>query len=114
MKKKDASNQNRERCFFACEKTDATDVFEFRAKIPALQLAERRFALIQGEKFFSKGFFLVNKVKNISEMEWNSFVSLTVNKENCGEPAKHQRKGKNRTRRTLCCAFCRSYFVFHL
>ena len=34
-------------------------------------------------------------MKNISEMEWNSFVCFTVNKENCGEPAKQQRKGKN-------------------
>ena len=28
-------------------------------------------------------------------MEWNSFVCFTVDKENCGEPAKQQRKGKN-------------------
>ena len=52
-------------------------------------------------KIFLKEFFLVKKVKNISEMEWNSFVCFTVDKENRGEPAKQQRKGKNRTRRKL-------------
>ena len=69
------------------------------------QLAERRFAHIRGEKFFSKSFFLVKKVKNISEMEWNSFVCFTVDKENCGKPAKQQRKGKNKTRRKLMLCF---------
>ena len=50
-KKKEKSNHNRERCFSKCEKNDtylvqskATDVCEFRARIPAfykrLQLAE--------------------------------------------------------------------------
>ena len=53
-------------------------------------------------------------MKNISEMEWNGFVCFTVNKENCGEPAKQQRKEKNRKDVSLCCAFCRSHFVFHL
>ena len=47
-------------------------------------------------------------------MEWNSFVCFTVDKENAREPAKQQRKGKNRTRRKLllcflsellCCSF---------
>ena len=40
-------------------------------------------------------------MKNISEMEWNSFVCFTVDKENGRERAKQQRKGKNRTRRKL-------------
>ena len=35
---------------------------------------------------------LAKKVKNISEMEWNSFVCFAVNKENGREPAKQQRK----------------------
>ena len=56
-------------------------------------------------KVFLKEFFLVKKVKNISEMEWNSFVCFTVDKENCGEPAKQQRKGKNKTRRKLMLCF---------
>ena len=38
-------------------------------------------------------------------MGWNSFVCFTVDKENCGEPAKQQRKGKNRTRRKLMLCF---------
>ena len=69
------------------------------------EFAERRFAHIRGEKFFSNSFFSLKKVKNISEMEWNSFVCFTVDKENCGEPAKQQRKGKNRTRRKLMLCF---------
>ena len=38
-------------------------------------------------------------------MEWNSFVCFTVDKENGREPAKQQRKGKNRTRRKLLLCF---------
>ena len=45
------------------------------------------------------------KVKNISEMEWNSFVCFTVDNGNGREPAKQQRKGKNRTRRKLLLCF---------
>ena len=56
-------------------------------------------------KVFLKEFFLVKKVKNISEMEWNSFLCFTVDKENCGEPVKQQRKRKNRTRRNLMLCF---------
>ena len=41
--------------------------------------------------------FLAKKVKNISEMEWNSFVCFTVDKENGREPAKQHRKGINKT-----------------
>ena len=67
-----------------------------------LQLAERRFALIRGEKFFSKSFFLLKKWKTFQK--WSGIVSIvcfTVDKGNCGELAKQQRKGKNRTRRKL-------------
>ena len=51
--KNDTSNQNRERSFFTCEKNDtsnqtATEVCEFRAKIPAFYCSlERLFAHIQ-------------------------------------------------------------------
>ena len=80
--------------------SEATEVCEFRAKIPAfscslLSAASHTFE----EKSFSQEFFLVKKVKNISEMEWNCFVCFTVDKENRGEPVKQQRKGKNRTTR---------------
>ena len=44
-------------------------------------------------------------MKNISEMEWNSFVCFTVDKENGRGPAKQRRKGKNRTRRKLLLCF---------
>ena len=75
---------------------------EFRAKIPAFYCSlQHRFA----RKVFPLRFFLAKKVKNISEMEWNSFVCFTVDKENGREPAKQQRKGKNRTRRKLLLCF---------
>ena len=62
-----------------------------RTKIPAfsyslLSAASHTFE----ENSFSQRVFLVKKVKHISEMEWNSFVCFTVDKENCGEPAKQQ------------------------
>ena len=38
-------------------------------------------------------------------MERNSFFCFTVDKENCGEPAKQQRNRKNRTRRKLLLCF---------
>ena len=45
-------------------------------------------------------------MKNISEMEWNSFGCFTVDlKENGREPAKQQRKGINGTRRKLLMCF---------
>jgi len=44
-------------------------------------------------------------VKNISEIEWNSFVCLTVDKESGREQAKQQRKGINRTKRKLLLCF---------
>ena len=102
--KNDTSNQNGERCFFTCEK-------KFPPFLAACSAASHTF----NEKSFSRRVFRVKKVKNISEMEWNSFVCFTVDKENCGEPAKQQRKGKNsRRRKLMLCLVCRSYFVFHL
>ena len=78
---------------------------EFRAKIPASYCSfQRLFAHIQRESFTQR-VFLAKKVKNISEMEWNSFVCFTVDKKNGIEPAKQQRKGINRTRRKLFLCF---------
>ena len=56
-------------------------------------------------KVLLEEFFSLKKVKNISEMEWNSFVCFTVDKENGREPAKQQQKGKNRTKRKLLLCF---------
>ena len=56
-------------------------------------------------KSFTQIVFLAKKLKNISEMEWNSFVCFTVDKENGREQAKQQRKGKNRTRCKLLLCF---------
>ena len=49
------------------------------------------------EKSLTQKVFLAKKVKNISEMEWNSFVCFTVDKENGRDPAKQHRKGINKT-----------------
>ena len=87
--------------------SEATEVCEFRAKTPAFScsLLSAASHTFEEKSFFSKSFFSLKKVKNMSEMEWNSFVCFTVDKENCGEPAKQQRKGKNRTRRKLMLRF---------
>ena len=77
---------------------------EFRAKILALLQLAAWFAHIQRESFTQR-VFLAKKVKNISEMEWNSFVCFTVDKENGRQPAKQQRKEINRTRRKLLLCF---------
>ena len=82
----DTSNQNRERCFFTCEKNDTSNqkpqrCRSFAPKFPpfiaACSAASHTFIK---EKSFTQGVFLAKKVKNISEMEWNSFVCFTVDK----------------------------------
>ena len=99
--KNETSNQNRERCFFTCEKNDTSNqkpqmCVSFLPKFPPfLAACWAPLRTHSRRKVFLKEFFLIKKVKNISEMEWNSFVCFTVDKENCGEPAKQQRKGKN-------------------
>ena len=108
--KNDTSIQNRERCFFTSEKNDTSNqkpqrCASFAPKFPpfiaACSAAQHTF----NEKSFTQRVFLAKKVKNISEMEWNSFVCFTVHKENGREPAKQQRKGINRTRRKLLLCF---------
>ena len=83
---------------------------EFHAKIPAFYCSlQHGFAHIQREKFYSKSFtqrvFLTKKVKNIPEMEWNTFVCFTVDEKNGRELAKQERKEKNRTRSKLLLCF---------
>ena len=83
--------------------SEATQVYEFPAKIsPFYCSLQRRFTKrvhTFNEKSFTQRVFLAKKVKNISEMEYNSFVCFTVDKENGGEPAKQQLKGINRMKR---------------
>ena len=108
--KNDTSNQNSERCFFTCEKNDTSNhkpqkcvsfAPKFASFIAACSTASHTF----NEKSFTQRVFLAKKVKNFSEIEWNSFVCFTVDKENGREPAKQQRKGINRTRRKLLLCF---------
>ena len=87
--KNDKSNQKPQRCVSLAPK--------FPPFIAACSTALHTF----NEKSFTQRVFLAKKVKNISEMEWNSFLCFTVDKENGREPVKQQRKGKNRTRSKL-------------
>ena len=91
--KNDTSNQKPQRCVSFAPK--------FPPFIAACSPASHTF----NEESFTKRAFLAKKVKNILEMEWNSFVCFTVDKENGRELAKQQQKGKNRTRRKLLLCF---------
>ena len=108
--KNDTSNQNRERCFFTCEKNDTSNqkpqrCVSFAPKFPPFIAARSAASHTCNEKSFTQRVCLAKKVKNISEIEWNSFVCFTVDKENGRETAKQQRKRKNRTRRKLLFCF---------
>ena len=106
----DTSNHNRERCFFTCKKNDTSNqkpqmCESFAPKFPPFIAARSSAWHTFNEKSFTERVFLAKIVKNFSEMEWNSFVCFTVDKENGREPAKQQRKGINRTRRKLLLCF---------
>ena len=99
--------------FFTCEKkkwydqSEATEVCEFRVKIPAfyrhlkltgpLQLLRRHSM----RKVSSEEFFLQKKWETSRKLKWNSFVCFIVDEENYRAPAKQQQKTKNRTRRKI-------------
>ena len=96
--------------FFTCEKNDTSNqkpqrCVSFAPKFPLFIAACSAASHTFNEKSFTQRVFLARKVKNISEMAWNSFVCFTIDKENSREPAKQQRKGKNRTRRKLLLCF---------
>ena len=117
--KNDTSNQNRERCFFTCEKNDTSNqkpqrCVSFAPKFPAFIAACSAASHTFNEKSFTQRVFLAKKVKNIRK--WSgivSFVSLSIKKT---VESKRNNSGKGKTERdvSFCCAFCRSYFAFHL
>ena len=99
-REKNTSNQNRERCLFTCEKNDTSNqkpqrCVSFAPKFPPFIAACSAASHTFNEESFTQRVFLAKKVKISSEMEWNSFVCFTVDKENGREPAKQQRKGIN-------------------
>ena len=111
--KNDTSNQNRERCFFMCEKNDTYNqkpqrCVSFAPKLPPFIAACTAASHTFNEKSFTQRVFLPKKVKNISEMEWKS-IKKTVE-------CRRNNSGKGKTERdvSFCCAFCRTYFAFHL
>ena len=96
--------------FFTCENNGTSNqkpqrCVSFAPKFPPFIAARSTASHTFKEKRFTQRVFLTKKVKNISEMEWNSFVCFTVHKENGREPAKQQRKGINGTRRKLLLCF---------
>ena len=74
--KNDTSNQNRERRFFTCEKNNTSNekpqrCVSFAPKFPLFLAAYWAPLRTHSRgKVFLKEFFLVKKVKNVSEMEW--------------------------------------------
>ena len=106
-----SSSQSEERTMvFTREKNDTSSqkpqrCMSFAPKFPPFIAAGSAASHTFNDKSFTQRVFLAKKVKNISEIEWNSFVCFTVDKENGREPAKQQRKGKNRTRRKLLFCF---------
>ena len=95
---------------FTCKKNDTSNqkpqsYVSFAPKFPPFIAACSAASHSFNEKSFTQRVFLAKKVKNILEMEWNSFICFTVDKENGREPAKQKRKGKNRTRRKLLLCF---------
>ena len=73
-----------------------------------LQLAERRFTHIPGEKFSSKGFFSLKKWKTFQK--WSgilSFVSLSI-KKTAESRRNNSGRGKTEQDVSLCCAFSRT------
>ena len=64
--------------------------------------------------YISRKVLLAKKVKNISGMEWNSFVCFTVDEKTVESRRNNNGKGKAERDVSFCCAFCRSYFAFHL
>ena len=83
----DTFNQNLERCFFTREKNDTSNqkpqrCVSFAPKFSSFIVDRSAASHTFNEKSFTQRVFLTKKVKNISEMEWNSFICFTVDKEN--------------------------------
>ena len=80
--KNDTSNQKPQRCM------------SFAPKFPPFIAAYSAASHTFNEKSFTQRVFLAKKVKNISEMEWNSFVCFTVDKENGREAAEREKRNE--------------------
>ena len=117
--KNDTSNQNRERCFFTCEKNDTSNqkpqrCLSFPPKFPPFIAACSAASHSFNGKNFTQRVFLARKVKTFRK--WSgivSFVSLSI-KKTVESRRKNSGKGKTEQDVSFCCAFCRSYFAFHL
>ena len=117
--KNDTSNQNRERCFFTCEKNDTSNqrpqkCVSFAPKFPPFIAACSAASHTFKEKSFTQRVFSLKKWKTFRK--WSgivSFVSLSINR-TVDSRRNNSGKGKTELDISFCCAFCRSYFAFHL
>ena len=118
--KKNTSNQNREGCFLRWGKNVTSNqkpqrcvsfVPKFSPFLAGCSNASHEF----NEKSFSRRVFFFQKVKK-KFGNWCgivSFVSLSL-KKNVEGGRSNSGRGKTEQDVSLCCAFYRSYFVFHL
>ena len=105
--KNGTSNKNGRQCFFTCEKNDTSNqkpqrCVSFAPKFPPFLDASSL------QRIFVRR-HSTRKVL-LDEVEWIGFVCFIVDEENCEEPAKQQRKGKNRTRSKLKLCFLSELF----
>ena len=120
--KNDTSNQNCERCFFTCEKNDTSNqkplfargVWVLRQNSRLLLQLAAPLRTHSTRKVLLKEFFSLKKWKTFRK--WSgivSFVSLSMKKT---VESRRNNSGKRKTESdvSFCCAFCRSYFAFHL
>ena len=117
--KNDTSNQNRERCFFTWEKMmrpirSHRGVWVSRQNSRLLLQLAAPLRTHSTRKVLLKEFFSLKKWKTFRK--WSgivSFVSLSI-KKTVESRRNNSGRGKTEQDVSLCCAFCRSYFVFHL
>ena len=117
--KKDTSNQNREGCFLRWGKNVTSNQKPQRCVsfAPNFRLFLQVAATLptnSTRKVFLEEFFLTKSENNFGN--WCgmvSFVSLSL-KKNVESGRNNSGRGKTEQDVSLCCAFYRSYFVFHL
>ena len=117
--KNDTSNQNRERCFFTCEKKMIHPIWSHRGVWVSRQnshlLLQRAAPLrtLATRKVLLKEFVSLKKRKTFRKLSGiASFVSLSIKKT---VESRRNNSGKGKTERdvSFCCSFCRSYFAFN-
>ena len=106
--------------FFSCNKA-CSKYHTQSTTTPKYTLTQRLVAACSAashtfnEKSFTQRVFLTKKVKKLlGNMEWNNFVISLSIKKTVESRQNNGGKGKTEGGVSFCCAFCRSYFAFHL